>query len=55
MVMSEAMVDVYKLASDLGAIVGEENISTSIYDRLIYAHDVFPYDLEENEIPYVVV
>jgi len=40
---------------DLGNIVGRENISESIYDRIAYASDPMPYDLEEDNIPMVVV
>jgi len=43
------------LFSDLAAIVGEENVSESIYERIAYALDPMPYDLEENNIPAVVV
>jgi len=43
------------LFSDLEAIVGRSNISDSIYERVSYALDPMPYDLEEENIPRVVV
>ena len=43
------------LFSDLEAIVGRPNISESIYERISYALDPMPYDLDEHNIPRVVV
>jgi glycolate oxidase len=43
------------LFSDLKNIVGESNISNNIYERVSYAMDPMPYDLEKNNIPAVVV
>jgi len=40
---------------DLKNMIGKENVSISIFDRINYALDPMPYDLAENEIPYVVV
>lgn len=37
------------------AIVGKNNVSINIYDRIAYAIDPMPYDLEEKNIPAVVV
>jgi glycolate oxidase len=36
-------------------IVGKENVSESVYERIAYASDPMPYDLEEDNIPGVVV
>ena len=43
------------LVLDIGNIVGKENVSESIYERIAYALDPMPYDLEEDDIPSVVV
>jgi len=43
------------LVFDLENIVGKENVSESIYERIAYALDPMPFDLEENNIPSVVV
>ena len=43
------------LYSDMVAIVGKENVSTNIYDRIVYAIDPMPYDLEERNISAIVV
>jgi len=43
------------LVSDLESIVGRENVSESMYERIAYALDPMPYDLEEDNIPSVVV
>lgn len=43
------------LFEDLKGIVGKENVSISIYDRISYALDPMPYDLIDDEIPYAVV
>jgi len=44
-----------KIASALAKIVGEKNISTNIFERINYALDGLPYELEEEEVPSVVV
>ncbi len=44
-----------KLYADMEAIVGKENISTDLYDRIAYAIDPMPYDLEDRNIPRIVV
>ncbi|MGA2464862.1 MAG: FAD-binding oxidoreductase [Thermodesulfobacteriota bacterium] len=44
-----------KLLSDLKGIVGEAYISGDIHERVSYAKDPMPYDLEEKNIPYAVV
>ena len=51
--MGEAFLD--KLQSDMETIVGKGNVSTNIYDRIAYAIDPMPYDLEEKNIPAIVV
>jgi hypothetical protein len=40
-----------ELFEDLKNIVGEKNVSISIYDRINYALDPMPYDLNEDEVP----
>jgi glycolate oxidase len=47
--------DTKKLVMDLKKIVGESYVSDDIYDRVSYARDPMPYDIEEKNIPYVVV
>jgi glycolate oxidase len=47
--------NVKKLVSDLKLIVGESYISDDIYERVSYAKDPMPWDVEEKNIPYVVV
>jgi glycolate oxidase len=48
-------VDVKKLVLDLKEIVGESYVSDDIYDRVSYARDPMPYDIEDKNIPYAVV
>lgn len=43
------------LVSDLKKTFGEKNVSGSIYERRAYAIDPMPYDIEEENIPDVVV
>lgn len=43
------------LVSDLEKILGEKNVSGSIYERRAYAVDPMPYDVKEENIPDVVV
>ena len=51
----EGKLDTKKLVTDLKKIVGESYVSDDIYDRVSYARDPMPYDIEEKNIPYVVV
>jgi len=44
-----------RLVSDLKGIVGEAFVSDDIYDRVSYARDPMPYDIEDKNIPYAVV
>jgi len=44
-----------KLVSDLRGIVGDSYVSDDIYERVSYAKDPMPYDIEEKNIPYAVV
>ena len=44
-----------KLVKELTSLVGEENISDSIYERVSYAQDALSPDLEPEKIPLVVV
>ena len=49
------MVNNKGLISDLVTIVGEENASDRIFDRVIYGQDAFGLDLEENLLPAAAV
>ncbi len=49
------MVQHKSLIQDLTSIVGKENISDSIYERIGYGHDSGGADLEASQIPLVVV
>jgi len=40
---------------ELERVVGKNNISSNIYDRISYAVDPLPIDLQENNIPLYVV
>ena len=44
-----------KLVSDLMGIVGDSYVLDDIYERVSYAKDPMPYDIEEKNIPYAVV
>ena len=39
---------------ELERIVGIENISNNIYDRISYAVDPLPFDLKEKNIPVII-
>ena len=52
--MSEK-VNVAKLVADMKGIVGEGYVTDDIYDRVSYARDPMPYDIEDKNIPYAVV
>jgi len=43
------------LLVDMEAIVGKENVTNDIYNRIAYAMDPMPYDLKEQNIPSIVV
>ena len=43
------------MISDLRSIVGKENVSDSIYERMSYGQDAVGPDLEEEKIPVAVV
>jgi FAD/FMN-containing dehydrogenase len=47
--------DIKNLVLDLKKIVGEPYVSDDIYDRVSYARDPMPYDIEDKNIPYAVV
>lgn len=51
---SEKM-NVKKLVLDLKGIVGESYVSDDLYERVSYAKDPMPWDVEEKNIPYAVV
>lgn len=43
------------LAMELASLVGEDNVSDNIYERISYAQDALSPDLEPEKIPLVVV
>ena len=43
------------LAKDLGRMVGRDYVFDDTTTNLVYAKDVMPYDLEEQNLPYAVV
>jgi glycolate oxidase len=47
--------NIKKLVLDLKGILGESFVSDDIYERVTYAKDPMPYDIEDKNIPYVVV
>lgn len=47
--------NIARLVSDLKGMVGEAYVSDDIYDRVSYARDPMPYDIEDQNIPYAVV
>jgi glycolate oxidase len=47
--------DIKGLHKDLSKIVGIENVFQDKPTAVVYAKDVMPYDVEEHNIPYVVV
>lgn len=47
--------DIDAIFQDLENIVSSGYVTKSIYERVSYATDPMPYDLKENNIPYVVV
>ena len=48
-------VDSEQLAEDLKRIVGEAYVQTNLYERINYADTSLPYDVEEGDLPDVVV
>jgi len=44
-----------ELVNDVSKIVGSENAYFDLPTRILYAQDPMPYDVEERNIPYVVV
>ncbi|MBW1972173.1 MAG: FAD-binding oxidoreductase [Deltaproteobacteria bacterium] len=47
--------DIDKLASDIEKIVSKEYISTNLFERIKSSMDVFPYEAERENLPYLVV
>jgi glycolate oxidase len=43
------------IISELGKLIGEENVSDSIYERMSYGQDAAQPDLEQDKIPIAVV
>jgi len=48
-------VDAEKIVQDLRSLVGEEYVQTNIHERMVYADTSLPYDVEEGDLPDVVV
>lgn len=44
-----------QLAQDLKSIVGEDHVHTDLFERINYADTSLPYDVEEGDLPDVVV
>jgi len=51
----EMTVDQKVLVNDLAGIVGAENVIHDLPTRITYAQDPMPYDVEEHNIPYVII
>ena len=49
------MVDQGRVIKDLRSLVGEENLSEEIFERVSYAQDALSPDLEVEKIPRAVV
>lgn len=49
------MIPEQNLITSLTAIVGEDYLSTSIFERLKSSLDIFPYEKKKEELPLVVV
>jgi glycolate oxidase len=48
-------IDLEQLAQDLRDIVGEDHVYTDIFERINYADTSLPYDVEEGDLPDIVV
>ena len=48
-------VNAEQLAQDLRGIVGEDYVFTDLFERTVYADTELPYDVEEGDLPDVVV
>jgi len=44
-----------QLAQDLRGIVGEDYVFADVFERMVYADTELPYDVEEGDLPDVVV
>lgn len=44
-----------KMVRELADIVGTDHVRTNVYDRILYADTSLPYDVEERDLPDVVV
>jgi len=40
---------------DLASIVGMDHLSSDLFERINYADTLLPYDVEEKDLPYIVV
>ena len=47
--------DIDEIFEDLSKIIGKENVISDLSTRIIYAQDPMPYELEEHNIPILVV
>jgi glycolate oxidase len=48
-------VNAEQLAQDLKGMVGEDHVHTELFERVSYADTSLPYDVEEGDLPDVVV
>jgi glycolate oxidase len=44
-----------RLVQDLKNIIGEDNVHTELFERVSYADTSLPYDVEEGDLPDVIV
>ena len=47
--------DVGRVVADLGKIVSEKYVSTTLFERIKSSLDTFPYEAERETLPYAVV
>ncbi|GAH92242.1 unnamed protein product, partial [marine sediment metagenome] len=48
-------INIEKLAKDMKKIIGEEHVFADKNTRMVYGQDPMAHDIEEHNIPYVVV
>ena len=53
--MSLSSDDLKKLTDFLREVVGEEYVSTSIFERIRNGLDVYPYSAEKKKLPYAII
>ena len=44
-----------QLTQDLEKIVGKDHVSTDLFERVNYADTSLPYDVEEADLPDIIV